>query len=82
MAEETPERRAERLQLEEICGGIARMLQKAINESAEPGQRLGFALLMFDFGEEGSFAYAANAQRADVLKLLREAEEKIRTNTQ
>ena len=55
-----------------------RTLQAAINEDPRR-ERVGFCLLMFDFveGPSGSFAYAANAQRADVVKLLREAAGKV-----
>jgi hypothetical protein len=71
----------DRPDLEEMCGGVARILQQAIKEDRF-GERVGFCLLMFDFGEEGSFAYAANAQRADVVRLLKEAREKIGAEAQ
>lgn len=32
----------------------------------------GFALLMFDFGPEGSATYVSNASREDMVKMLRE----------
>jgi len=66
----------ERLDLEGVCAGVARILQQAVKEDRF-GERLGFCLLMFDVGDAGSFAYAANAVRADVVKLLKEAHDKI-----
>lgn len=68
--------RRTRAGLEELTGDIARLLQLAIKESGEGG-KIGFCLLMYDFGDEGSFAYAANAVRADVVKLLKEAADKV-----
>jgi hypothetical protein len=32
----------------------------------------GFALLMFSFGEDGFLTHVSNANRADLVKLLRE----------
>ena len=69
---ETAEEHRRRVALEEQCHGLARAIAAAV----PPGT--GFALLLFDFGSEGSFAYAANANRDDVVKLLGEAREKIR----
>jgi hypothetical protein len=66
----------ERLALEDLTGKVARTLQEAINSDPE-GKRVGFCLLMFDFGDKGSFAYAANAPRADVVKLFKEAADKV-----
>jgi hypothetical protein len=72
----------ERLDLEALVGQIARMLQASLKSDPETGGKVGFCLLMFDFGVEGSFAYAANANRADVVRLLKEAREKIAAATQ
>lgn len=67
-----------RRELERMTADIARTLNRAIKQEGEGG-RVGFALIMFDFveGPGGSFAYAANAERNDVIKLLREAAGKI-----
>lgn len=68
--------------LETLVGKIARALQEALNSDEETQHKVGFCLLMFDFGVEGSFSYAANANRADVVRLLKEAREKIAAATQ
>jgi len=38
---------------------------------------VGFALLMFDFGEHGNMTWISNAQRADMIKALRELIERL-----
>jgi hypothetical protein len=69
--EETPEQTARRLKLEADCSRVGRKLA----EQLKPG--VGFALLMFDFGEGGNLAYLSNAQRSDMIKTLREFIEKL-----
>lgn len=72
-----------RKQLEDLTGELGRAVAGALNDDKKPGEpKTGFVLLLFDFGEEGSFAYAANAVRADVVKFLKEAREKIAGATQ
>lgn len=56
-----------RVALEELCGQIGRSFGTIMPEG------VGFALLMFDFGEEGSFAYTSNAKRGDMMAMLSEA---------
>jgi hypothetical protein len=55
--------------LEEQLAPIASVVGGAVAEAA-PGT--GWALLMFDFGERGSVAYASNAKRPDMVRMLRE----------
>ena len=55
-----------RLLLEKRCAKLARRLGKSM------GPNQGFALLMFDFGDEGNLAYCSNARREDMLKAMRE----------
>lgn len=71
-----------REELEDLVGSIARTLHAALKTDERTDHKVGFCLLMFDFGVEGSFAYAANADRADVVRLLKEAREKIAAATQ
>jgi hypothetical protein len=59
------ERECEREQLEAQCKEIGDVIREAA-----PG--LGFALVLFDFGEKGNMAYVSTAQRADTIKMLRE----------
>jgi hypothetical protein len=54
---------------------IMRMLAKQIDDEmrdASSGPPVGFAILVFDFGEGGFCAHASNAQRPDLIKLFRE----------
>lgn len=69
---ETPERQEARLELEHLVRGIAESLREALPRS------VGFAVALFDFGDKGSMAYAANAKREDVVKMLGELRDKIR----
>lgn len=55
-----------RQELERQCREIA----EAIQHLMPPGA--GFALLLFDMGEEGNMAYVSDARREDMLKALRE----------
>lgn len=38
---------------------------------------VGYAFLMFTFGDDGWMTYASNAQRSDMIKALREMIEKL-----
>lgn len=60
-----------RHELEELVRGIGQAIIRALPEG------VGFALILADFGDEGSFAYTANMDRGDFLNLLREALEKL-----
>lgn len=48
----------------------ARVIGHAIAEELKG--KCGFALFLFDFGEDGWFTYLSNAAREDMIKLLRE----------
>jgi hypothetical protein len=37
----------------------------------------GFALMIFSFGPDGSMFYISNAERDDMIKVLKELEEKL-----
>lgn len=56
--------------LREVMNDIAGMLDGAIKEHAD--RPMGFLLLTFDFGENGTLSYISNAQRDDILSLLEE----------
>lgn len=36
------------------------------------GQRIGFALILFTFGDSGSLTWISNAQRGDMIKAMEE----------
>jgi hypothetical protein len=55
--------------------GIARDLGRTI-ASALPGG-LGFAVLVFDFGDGGTMAYMSNAKREQMIRALRELIDKL-----
>ena len=72
--EETDDERAQRLELESTCASIGRALFEVMPPST------GFALLMFDFGEKGSFAYVSTGQREDLIRMLGVAQQKLRSD--
>lgn len=63
---ETPEEKDKRLALERKGAEIGKLLAAQL----PPGH--GFALLLFNFGEKGYLAYFSNAERADMVKAMRE----------
>ena len=52
----------------------ARMLGRAFDSILRErhGEKIGFAVLVFDFGEDGGLAYLSNARGEDVIKMLQE----------
>lgn len=60
-----------RYRQEQRCAKIARRIEPLLPEGT------GFALLLFDFGKKGNFSYVSSAQRADMIKMLLEAAEKL-----
>jgi hypothetical protein len=58
-------------QMERAAKGLGHSIKSAIPKWA------GFCLLVFDFGDGGNLTYISNAQRADMVKTLREAADKI-----
>jgi len=58
-----------------ILEAKARSVGKVIGDSLPPG--VGFALLMFDFGEGGQMTYVSNAQRDDMVRALRECADTV-----
>ena len=50
---------------------LARALDAIIPEYTD-GERKGFALLVFDFGDGGNMQYCSNARREDMIAALRE----------
>lgn len=63
---ETEQEIEARVRIEEACKEIGESLAEAMPST------IGFALLMFDFGEKGSLAYCSNAMREDVVAMLHE----------
>jgi hypothetical protein len=62
-----------RAAIERLCSDLGQELGNA----CPPGQ--GFLLLLFDFGTglDESMAYVSNAQRQDIVKMLRELARKL-----
>lgn len=70
----------ERLKLEQVVRRIAEYIGEAAQAAAlQIGleERVGYALILFDFGEEGNLAYASNADRSDMIKTLKEMIKKL-----
>ena len=59
--------------LDEALQALASTLDEYLAVAA--GRKIGFALLTFDFGDDGPKygGYISNAQRPDMIKALREA---------
>lgn len=57
----------------------AREIGKLLAHGMPPG--VGFTLLVFDFGPEGSLAYISNANRRDMLNALKEFLVKVELET-
>jgi hypothetical protein len=76
---ETEAERTARLQLEDHIRGIGGILRDAVTDLGGPG--LGFALLLFDFGDQGGIAYTSNASRRDMINALEELTARLRLET-
>ena len=52
----------------------ARMLGQAFDSILRErhGEKIGFVVLVFKFGEDGGLAYLSNARREDGIKMLQE----------
>ncbi len=59
-------------QLAAACRKIGRALEITLPEMVGVDERLGFAVFLFDFGDGGSFAYASNATRNDMMTAVKE----------
>lgn len=58
---------------DEAMNGIASVLDKVFNGDKKGEDReVGFALLIFSFGEGGFLNYISNAQRKDMLATMKE----------
>ncbi len=56
---------------------IGDRIHRAINDSSLAG-KMGFALLIFEFGENGATFYISDAQRRDMINVLEEFTERQR----
>jgi hypothetical protein len=66
MADETMIEKQVRLVLEQQCRDVGGVIAR------ECPAGVGFALVMFDFGDCGSMAYVSNGQRDYMVRALRE----------
>jgi hypothetical protein len=59
-------------ELDILAGAINEVLQKIY------GQKMGFALFMFTFGEEGRAGdYVSNGQKPDMIKFMRDVADRL-----
>jgi len=63
------------LELDAVARNIARGIGRSIGHDLPKG--IGFALLVFEFGTNGLLTWISNAQRADMVKSLRECADKL-----
>jgi hypothetical protein len=57
--------------LEEVCRDIGKTIGTAIDNNFGPF-KVGFALMVFDFGEGGHMTYVSNGQRQEMVRALQE----------
>lgn len=62
--------RLNRTQLQNLSAQIMRMAEPHAMQAT--GQRVGITVLVFEFGERGNLAYISNAQRADMIAVVKE----------
>lgn len=67
-----------RQELENLIRGFATAIDGALQELT--GQRIGYCLMLFDFGDAGSLAYGSNAQREDMIRALKEFRERLQAS--
>lgn len=54
---------------------MVRLLGEGVGRSLDDTfgvQRVGYAVLLFDFGDDGTLAYTSNGDRGDMIRALRE----------
>lgn len=56
--------------LEILAAVAAKRIGDELKAATPPG--IGFAVLMFDFGETGNLAYVSNADRQDMIRAFKE----------
>lgn len=57
----------------------AREIGVQIGEACPAG--VGYALLVFDFGDDGNLAYVSNANRADMIRALEDLVKRLRAGS-
>jgi hypothetical protein len=60
-----------RKKLEGIVGELAPALDLLLKER-NSGKRLGFAFVIFEFGDKSQLAYVGNTDRSDLAKVLQD----------
>lgn len=58
-------------ELEKLAAEIGRAIGQSVDGIFGP-RRVGYAMLLFDFGDSGNMAYASNGKRDDMIKALTE----------
>jgi hypothetical protein len=53
-----------------VLQGIAKALDHGLNGDERP-KRVGFTVLLFNFGDEGQVNYVSNADRADMIASMK-----------
>lgn len=61
-----------RVRLEAATRALGESLDELLPKMIGVGERVGFCLVAFDFGDKGNFSYCSNSQRQDMIKLLEE----------
>jgi hypothetical protein len=72
--------RGTRAELEQIVRLLGKEIAGEMDDLSS-GTPLGFMLMVFDFKPGGFCAYVSNAQRADMVKALREQADRMEAGT-
>lgn len=64
---------------ESVINFIAGQIEEILTRFFGP-KKIGFALILFKFGQSGLGNYVSNARREDVIKSLRETADRIEKN--
>lgn len=51
---------------------LARALDELLPKMVPSGKKVGFGIVVFDFGEGGNIQWASNGERTDMIAALRE----------
>jgi hypothetical protein len=75
---ESPPKTPDQLEIEFLNRQIGEVIGRAVEQCNENRDRkIGFALMLFDFGEGGYISYVSNADRKDIMLALAEMLEKF-----
>lgn len=64
--------KVDRMRLEAATRAVAQTIDSEVPDMVGSMSRIGFVVMLFEFGEGGFLAYASNANRDDMIKTVKE----------